>query len=320
MTTHIYYHADLDGFASGAIAALGLTEKCNALIYDIYMHKIQYGDPFDPEGLIDRAKDQIIMVDFTLQNDEEMLDLLQHTNMIWIDHHKTSLDFFNKYADSFEREETVVIVDTSKAACELAWEFFFKSEAPLAIQLIGAYDMWKKKDSGFDWEIEVLPFQIQMNHARGTSDPGRCNSINWWKDFLYKNHGSKVREIIESGKQLISFQEGIYKDIALEGAYEARFCGEYNAICLNTPIFNSRVFEAALDVSQYDLMVAYAYLGDKWKVSLYTVKDHVPCGDLSRKLGHEGPYKTGGGHPRAAGFLTTYELLNSYIEPRGTLL
>lgn len=76
MTTHVYYHADMDGYASGAIAAIGLNRKCNVAKNEIQMHKIQYGDPFDPGGLIDYEKDQIVMVDFSLQNDDEMLDLL----------------------------------------------------------------------------------------------------------------------------------------------------------------------------------------------------------------------------------------------------
>lgn len=325
MTTHVYYHADMDGYASGAIAASGLNRKYNVAKNEIQMHKIQYGDPFNPGGLIDYEKDQIVMVDFSLQNDDEMLDLLYKWRMIWIDHHQTSLDFLARHPDFLDEVDTnSIVVSNSQSASELTWRYFFKSEPPLLVKLVGAYDTWTK-DGELDWYDQILPAHVQMMHMQEDIEPSTSTALAWWdwvfaeayeatEQDLGSSHEHYTNQIITLGKKLVSFQESIYKDITSSAAYEATFCGQYKAICLNTPIYNSRVFEVAFDVSQYDLMVAYGFNGSKWRVSLYTVQDNVSCADLARKLGQEGPYKTGGGHPKAAGFITTYELLDSYIE------
>lgn len=328
MKCHIYYHADLDGFASGAIAVLGLRHKCNyhPSVDTIILHKIQYGDPFDPDHLIDYEKDDIIMVDFMLQEGEQMLKLIEYENFIWIDHHQSSLDFVKKHQIKLGKN---IWVDISQAACELTWRYFFNQEVPLAVRLISHYDMWKKgPGSEFDWETKILPHQIQLMSISKNTDPQEEGSWIWWESYLspagdlpqvytwadHQTHVGKVQEVINKGRELVSFQEGMYRDISLANAYEATFLGKYKAICLNSPIQNSRMFEVAYDVSQYDLMVIYIFNGEKWRVSLYTVQEDIACNELATQLGQEGPYKSGGGHAKAAGFLTDFELLSSYIK------
>jgi nanoRNase/pAp phosphatase (c-di-AMP/oligoRNAs hydrolase) len=53
--------------------------------------------------------------------------------------------------------------------------------------------------------------------------------------------------------------------------------------------------------------------GRFWSVSLYTEKSNIDCAALAKKLGYEGPLKSGGGHRQASGFQTDQEHLFSYI-------
>ena len=126
-----------------------------------------------------------------------------------------------------------------------------------------------------------------------------------------------VHNLINKGVPLLDFQTNLYKQIAEDGAFPATFLGKYKALCINSPIQNSRVLESSYDVSEYDIMVVYSYKNLKWTFSLYTVQDNVPCGDLAKQCGEEGPYKSGGGHQKAAGFQTTIEFLSLYIKPLG---
>jgi hypothetical protein len=83
----------------------------------------------------------------------------------------------------------------------------------------------------------------------------------------------------------------------------------YRCVCLNTPIYNSQAFDSVWDPGKHDVMVAFAkvvvksqvYRGDlggqvRWKVSLYSVKPEVDCGEIAKAFG-------GGGHKGAAGFM-----------------
>ncbi len=79
----VFYHsADLDGHCSGAIVKYKFP--------DIEAIKINYGDKF-PWGTI-YSGETIYMVDFSLQPFEDMIKLNKLANLIWIDHHKTSID------------------------------------------------------------------------------------------------------------------------------------------------------------------------------------------------------------------------------------
>ena len=170
MKYHIFFHSDLDGFASAGVAYSALRERG---VYPEYIHryKINYGQKFD-DSKIDYDKDHIIMLDFCLQPYRKMKNLIKKSNFFtWIDHHKTSLDFVKENKNIFSKDRTVVgisldhLIDTSKAACELTWWYFFNEEPPKLVKLIGQYDTWKK-EGPYAWESEVIPLQLYLDSNR----------------------------------------------------------------------------------------------------------------------------------------------------------
>jgi oligoribonuclease NrnB/cAMP/cGMP phosphodiesterase (DHH superfamily) len=70
----------------------------------------------------------------------------------------------------------------------------------------------------------------------------------------------------------------------------------YRVLACNTTTHNSQFFDGFYDPEKHDVMCAYSRRSDgKWKVSLYSDKPTIDCGEIAKSFG-------GGGHKGAAGF------------------
>jgi len=317
-----YHKSDLDGVCSAAIV--------KHFVPDCELYGIDYQDEFPwacllPQGACPdiiggppnvllfelasllRGKQckprTVYMVDFSLKPDD-MRCLAKVSDLIWIDHHKTAIDALCiPNGPEFHRYHCL----TTKAACELCWEFFEGSpeSTPEAIRLLGAYDSWRKNDPG--WDSRVLPFQYGMRQQG--PDLWLPESL-FWKGVVSPGIWSikDVQVRVEWGAMVLRYQAE--QDCrALNGG--ARFqvlkvhipgqLGNapypYRVLACNTHVFNSQFFVSQWDPEKYDLMCAYAQLKDgRWKVSIYSTKADVDCGYIAKQFG-------GGGHKGAAGYV-----------------
>ena len=247
----VFYHsADLDGHCCGEIAR-------RALPSDTILSGIDYGQPvmLHPEAT------RIYCLDWVPQ------PWIDDPRLFVIDHHKTSIG-------------RPGIVDTSVAACELAWDYFFLGvERPKAVTLLGIYDSWRK---GPNWETEVLPFQFGMRVEE--TDPG-CHI--WYHVLL-----GEIERIIDTGKKIIAYQEKADK-IRMKRAFPFTFEGLRFIAVLGGPA-GSTAFKSVWDPAEYDAMMVIEY---GWKISMYTEKPGIDLSAIAKKHG-------GGGHAGAAGFNT----------------
>ncbi len=315
MKYHIYHHNDMDGHASGAITAFGL-EAEGVKPEDIIFYRINYGQPFD-DSQVDYENDRIYVVDFALQPYERMSELAEKANLVWIDHHKTSVEWAKTAYRGKEVPWKGKLNDGPRAACELCWEHFFVSPVPELIKRISQYDVWNKDYVGFDWEKEQLPLQVYFYNM----ETRPAKNMEWWRQQITMgNHtpevaGELIDSMIKQGAVLQEYNEKQMRSLVRGNGYDADFCGN-KIFALNTPQGGSRQFEVAIDIEEYDMVCAFRlYKGEYWVVNLYSTKEGIDCGALAKKLGAEGPCKSGGGHPGAAGFQTDYEHLMSYLKP-----
>lgn len=289
-TTHIVYHiADLDGHASGLVALEASEKKRNVKLYG---H--DYG--FDHEELVNHfsPNDDIIMLDITLPQDF-MVDLAMnhHGDFILIDHHASRFDELRPL-------EIRGVLEKGKAACVLAWEYFFpEKEIPMGIELLGQYDVWDKKGK-YDWEKEVLPFQYYWKYR--DTDPEQWGESSHLRYLL---HGSEnvFRSMIASGVEILDYQRRQCKIFAESYAHEERFFfpnydgKEYKALCINSNLRGSIALESVFNDRIHDFMCVYAYTDGKWVLSFYhpDPPEGLNLGELASKgFG-------GGGHKGAAG-------------------
>jgi uncharacterized protein len=287
MKLGIFHNSDLDGHCSGAI----LKHKMS----DIILIGMEHGDPV-PWALIKDAE-EVFMVDFCLNPFEEMQkvrDLLRE-KFVWIDHHISAI---NKYNSSLDRTFCVNINgkrNTSKAACELTWEYLYPGKrVPRFVELLGKYDSWRNQDKK-EWEEEILPFEYGML----SMDTNPANNMKTWNDLFVLMDIPILRDVSISsishcGRSILSYLNRKNHNSAERGAYPVEVDG-LRGIAINSETHSSMVLESVYNPELHDIMVIYSHTKEqKWYVSFYSTKDNVDCSKIALKLG-------GGGHRGASG-------------------
>jgi uncharacterized protein len=265
-----YHSADLDGHASGAIVKYRFP-ACETI-------GINYGQEF-PFGKIGH-KEEVFMVDFTLQPFDQMEYLAEISDLIWIDHHKTEIEEAEKRQFNPRGIHRIGI-----GACALVWEYLYPSyQIPDTIRLLAEYDVWNHSDP------RVLPFQYRFRFFENTYPDNQ----ELWVRYIEKEG---AREVCKIGQTLLTYED----------RQNARFCKSYafettlsslTAVCANRGLTSSKLFDSIYDPAQHDLMITFCRLklpAHQWTVSLYSTKDDIDCGQIARSFG-------GGGHKGAAGF------------------
>lgn len=160
---YILYHRDMDGYASAyaALSNLRINDYDHSFLHaqrlkqharqlpkvdEVKLISVQYSEPF-PD--IELGPDvDIYILDFSYSREILLGIQTQVRSLTVIDHHKSAqpqlegLDF--------------AVFDTSKAACVLAFEYFFPGmEVPEPIMLLGRYDIW-------DHDVAVKAYQLYM--------------------------------------------------------------------------------------------------------------------------------------------------------------
>lgn len=256
--------SDLDGRCAGAIVKYKYPE-CK-------MIGVDYNDP----PPVFEKQETIFVVDFCFSL-ETMIMWERVHNLVWIDHHDTSI----------KKVMSVIapkgLRSTEFAACELTWMFLFPDEKPMpkAVHYLGQYDVWDHKNP------KTLQFQYGMRAEKYT-DP---NSELW--PSLFK-HDALFDTILQTGEIIFEYQTNQDKIIAAGMAYEAEFEG-LHAIVINKPFSNSKVFDSVYDPDKHDIMVVFGVKPGEIKYSLYCTKPEIHVGKLAEKFG-------GGGHAGAADF------------------
>lgn len=271
-----YHSADLDGHCSGAIVKNKYPE-CE-------MIGINYGQDFPWDSI--QPGEKVFMVDFGLQPFSGMERLNSICKLHWIDHHSTAIE--DAHNAGFIASGGQLLVN-GQAGCELTWKYLKVIDMPLAVYLLGRYDVWDHEDD------RVLPFQYGFRQYKNTLPDNQ--------DFWYGYLGNSIltNETIRIGRILLDY----------ESAQNEKFCRAYAfdtflekegqsipAICCNRGFTNSKVFDSVFDPEKHDLMITFCRLkppASKWTVSLYSTKENVDCGAIAKTFG-------GGGHKGAAGF------------------
>ena len=284
-TTVIYHSADFDGIFCREVARRYLPSA--------QLIGWNFGDPKIPmptEGLV-------YILDLSpecLEGDGIDID---YERIIWIDHHKTSIEKYAGYDIPGYRIDGV-------AACRLAWHWFTlyshwdnrelyppydlplqhdyvarNVNEPYALRLAGEYDIWDKRDPNAD------VFQYGLRAC----EPDFVRFLN--NDLPY------VDQVLGYGRVAQIYGANMNASICKSRTWLMEWEG-LKFLCVNTAQFNSLLF-AAKDVPEtgHDALLGFCFNGKKWTVSLYHA-NHRKDIDLSEIAKNHG----GGGHRGACGF------------------
>ena len=257
----LYHGVDFDGQCSAAIFA----KSCGDTRY--LLRPMDHGKEVPWSKLANR---DVTMVDFSLP-EADMIELSKIASLVtWIDHHKTAIE---KYEGIFHS----TVLDTTQAACVLAWKYYFGTPVPLGVRLLGSYDTWDL------YSPQVLEFQEGLNTYVDTEP---SNTDLW--ELVFASNDDFIQKVCERGAIVLNYQRKLFADNVERAAHVLLWENKTWMAC-NTTLKGSRVFDS-LDWDGD--VISYYWTGTMYRVSLYGVPG---CGNIAKKYG-------GGGHDQAAGF------------------
>jgi hypothetical protein len=283
----IYHSADNDGLLCREVCRHFLDQNTNELV----------GFPWDngqPPPIMDwGAYAQIYMLDVAVP---EILDA-QPPNLIWIDHHKTSIERWDHTRPNGLRIDGV-------AACRLAWQYF--------THLLNA-DKLPPKNAYVNREVReprVLTYagEYDVWDLRGSEQTAITNAL----EALGDEYSKIVQELLEDdndlqpgldrllyeGNAIVRWRKAANAQYARANAISFNWRGLY--VCgLNIGLRgNSQLFESVL-TREHQACFGWRYNGNMRQVtvSLYGIPGRPPI-DLSLIAKDMG----GGGHAGACGF------------------
>lgn len=290
---YLIKHIDNDGHASAAI------------LYNHYMQgkevkviPYNYANPDAITSLPLQEGDFVYITDISFkENTKHELDYIISKvgieNIIWIDHHQSSIDFIKRCPEY----DTIKGV-RSNAACAtvLAWYYINNNicvELPYFIQLINDHDLWiyKLKDtSAFNYG------------TRSIYDINDCTSETW-SDMI---EFDAIGYIIRQGQALADFNkeevERLQKSIMFRGFFKI-ISGNNNDIQIDklsyvamNAVGNSALFGNHYNTADISILFNYVHgIAKPWKYTLFTHRKDLQLHKLAELYG-------GGGHPGACGF------------------
>lgn len=324
----IYHDADFDGKLSNEVCRFHLKRLHPDAV--IHSYGWDYGRPVPTPsweidtshshngGLMTRLAewddyDAIYIVDLSV--DELMARPELRDKIVWIDHHKSAIEKWDK--PTFGRPEndggpTYVqrpfwgMRFDGVAACRLCWQWFVRNrlgnvtyseplskqdfvdrmvEEPALIRLAGEYDVWDHRDP----DGKVLQFGLR---ALSAMDFGRLVENQFNGDVT----GVKLDDVITQGRAIKSYCDK--QNDEYSAAYARTLQWEGLTFCaLNIgQRGNSDLLRGGLK-PEHQAGFAWRHTGDVVMVSLYHVPghEHRDLSEIAKRYG-------GGGHRGACGF------------------
>lgn len=308
-TTVIYHSADFDGIFCREIA--------KKFLPDAEFIGWDYGDatiPFPSEGtvyLMDLSPDCF--------GEIFVFGARKLERLIWIDHHKTAIENYPKSIPGYRIDGV--------AACRLAYHWFTCSKGahadgtlaekedfvirrvhePLAVRLVGEYDIWDKRDP----RAELFQFGLRS-----------CNLEPYFRDLLELSHKSTVDEIgaladaghtnllepdgtmappliwslLQHGETLQYARGEEYREVITAQGFDVVLEGYTYLACNSHELdIRSQLFDAGIK-PHHEGLLGFTFNGKDWRVSLYG----IPGQDIDHSL--IAVKYGGGGHKNACGF------------------
>lgn len=271
---YVFHHNDIDGHASAYLVKAAFPVSIIRFIRCDYTFPLSiYASEIEPE-------DQVFIVDysFTESTVAELKALMGTTdNLVWIDHHKISIELVEKYP---ELVSVAGILDVRMSAAALTYQYFHENmiRLPEWIKLVSDYDTWQKKYTATD------SFQYGLLASDWSVDSDLWSVLS---DSMV------LASIISKGEVIMNFVRGNDDNNLKQYGFETEFCG-HKCLAINSRCQSSMIFDNYRN--KYPVCVMYQFTGKCWKYSVYT-DSHLDASALASVYG-------GGGHKGAAGFVS----------------
>ena len=312
----IVHHCDNDGY--GAAAVIAHAVGINNVDF------IEANCSVSLENIVKNTNYRCIyFVDYSIstkENAEFIKKLNEKTDVIWIDHHKSSIDMIEEMPElsriygyrvigiagvglawiyalnhlALERDgiapymiEAVEarinqVSDTyTTISKDIGNVFLRKLMCPKTLHLINRWDIWDIDDRIIDFN-----YGLDIDGPEDLLRVFESEEIDFQTQAKAINDGAKICRYIKKEDEENCDRNGFEFIINYEGE-------KYSCFALNTNHYSSLTFGDRMN--KYDICMPFSYNGKRWSYSLYTVKKDIDCSVIAKSFG-------GGGHAQAAGF------------------
>ena len=319
----VIHHNDDDGVAAAGVMGYEYGSE-----YEIDYLEADYTTPLNT--IVQRAPfdineySRVALVDYSISTERNARFIINHMkgtrtddyDLIWIDHHKSSIDTIKKYPILSQITGVRMIGMSASLLAFLVYnpsEIFYEimgnrndtydsitieemdsiileyisdehCAIPTTLLHVNAYDIWDHRNPN----VKLFHYGYDIKTPQ--------DFIKILKDDSYDTQ--VYSNSIYAGKIILDYVNRRNKEAVDDYGFE--FCIKYNgrdlkAFALNTTERTSLTFGEKMKV--YDVCVPFSYNGktDKWVYSIYTEKDDIDCSIIAKNYG-------GGGHQQAAGF------------------
>ncbi len=284
----VFYHRNCsDGFGAAWAAWKRFSGKG-----PLNFVPFNYGDPLPaiPEG------HTVYILDLSFDPDYFSELRKKARTVVLLDHHKSAMEKLQPlYPD-----DPNVVFDMTRSGAMIAWETFFPGEpVPNLIRYVEDRDLWR-------W---TLPLSLEITTAMASY----AFDFDVW-DQLYQTLGyaplSENNALVIEGRSILRYQSILLKIAIRETGVWGRFVTGERAFFVNSPILTSEIGGAMK--SDTPFVVIWSLRKDG-RIS-YSLRAGEDGPDLSKIASRFG----GGGHAKAAGFLTDSPV-HQVEGPDGTL-
>ena len=294
----IFHHNDLDGIGGKAVIE-GYYElkgcKTATLKMDYSENATNYMANFINKFVNGNEEVLIYIVDISFT--EVSLDMLNAlvdaypNTVIWLDHHKSSIDLLASkqvHSDKF----LDIVLDNTRCGCRIAYEYLYTRRSGI-INIIDDWDRFILSDN------RTLPFKTftdSLSEDNLTKDIKTFISLENKEDercgvLYYK----LLEHYIQNGKIILGYLNGVNKKDLEDNAYEIKV-NDLKCIVLNKQ-GSSSIFCSKINKDEYPIAINYYYSSKGEYVYSVTSCDEnlFNCTKFAEAHG-------GGGHPRRSGF------------------
>lgn len=303
----IYHHNDEDGIFSGALI-YDYEKNVNKADW-IKCIKVDY--TMDLNATIDEdilsLKDVVVyFVDYSFSRKENIDTISTFLNngdkVIWIDHHKSSIDVLNSLSQDITKNANFeAVINTDYCGAVLCYEYVNKIKNNKKIlNLVNSWDMWLH-----DVENDASFNEGFMNKQISAEALGGFIG----KLLVFEDKEEEfINSCISDGLVISSYLTNKNESLCNSNGFEFKidyFGKEYKCFGLcqygNSLVFGDRI-------NDYDIVSLIRFNGEQFICSLYSNKDEIDCSEIASALGtFDG--LGGGGHKGAAGFQTLENII-----------
>ena len=322
MKVLVIHHDDADGRLGGFIMQTYYKSKD----YEVECFEANYDTEFVFSNLV-KPGDKVCIVDFSLNNEymTKLLEVVDKSDIIWIDHHKSAIESYTKqsdldgiryigysgcelayiYSKGYRQKRDNKFVNVENNPANDGYEFIDISKINIdndLVKYVGAYDVWREEDPNYE-PGRALIFGLDSIWPKlKLTDP---EGLKLWES-LYTNHNSFLEVMLSSGRTIFQYALAKYEEIMRECSFEVSLhkFEDLKAIAVNADSRGSLIFTSVKDKYEIGITFTFKFVNNKksmvfgiYRLNLNPEKN-IDCSYIAKSYG-------GGGHPGASGFSTS---------------